>query len=65
MHDGIDPYTPEEPLYECLDCGERSSSGSGGSCGACGGTLKNIAVPWEITPVREKEEGPGRPVSRA
>jgi rRNA maturation endonuclease Nob1 len=47
MYDGIDPYTPAEPLYECLGCGERSVGGNGGSCGDCGGTLKNIAVSRE------------------
>jgi rRNA maturation endonuclease Nob1 len=47
MHDGIDPYTAEEPLYECMDCGSRLSGGTGGRCEGCGGTLKNIAVPRE------------------
>jgi hypothetical protein len=47
MQNGLDPYTPDEPLYECMDCGSRLAGGSGGSCGDCGGTLKNIAVPRE------------------
>jgi hypothetical protein len=47
MHNGIDPYKPEEPLYECLDCGDRSAGGVRGPCEGCGGTLKNIAVPRE------------------
>jgi len=47
MQNGLDPYTPDEPLYECMDCGGRHSGGIGGSCGDCGGTLKNIAVPRE------------------
>jgi DNA-directed RNA polymerase subunit RPC12/RpoP len=47
MQNGLDPYTPEEPLYECMDCGGRLTGGSGGSCADCGGTLKNIAVPRE------------------
>lgn len=47
MHNGIDPYTPEESLYECFDCGDRTAGGTGGSCTDCGGTVKNIAVPRE------------------
>jgi len=47
MQNGLDPYTPAEPLYECMTCGSRVSGGTGGSCGDCGGTLKNIAVPRE------------------
>jgi rRNA maturation endonuclease Nob1 len=47
MQNGLDPYTPEEPLYECLDCSSRSAGENGGACGDCGGTLKNIAVPRE------------------
>jgi rRNA maturation endonuclease Nob1 len=47
MHNRLDPYTPGEPLYECMDCGNRSAGGTGGTCEDCGGTLKNIAVPRE------------------
>ena len=47
MQDGIDPYTPGEPLYECADCGSRSVGGTGGTCPDCGGTLRNITVPRE------------------
>ena len=47
MHDGIDPYTPGEPLYECLECGVRSAGPTDGPCGDCGGTVRNIAVPRE------------------
>ncbi|MDX1746479.1 MAG: rubrerythrin-like domain-containing protein [Halobacteriales archaeon] len=47
MLNRIDPYTPDEPMYECLDCGGRSSGGTHGPCSDCGGTVKNIAVPRE------------------
>lgn len=47
MQNGIDPYTPEEPLYECLECGGRSTDGTGGTCEDCGGAVKNIAIARE------------------
>lgn len=47
MPNGLDPYTPGEPIYECLECGNRSVDGTGDACPDCGGTVKNIAVPRE------------------
>lgn len=47
MRNGLDPYTPGEPLYECMGCGSRSSGGTGGTCEDCGGALKNIAISQE------------------
>jgi len=32
-----------EPLYECVDCGERQRDPDGRLC-TCGGYLKNIGV---------------------
>ena len=43
-----DPYTPNDGLYECLDCGGRTESESHiGDCPSCGGTVHNIAIPRE------------------
>jgi methionyl-tRNA synthetase len=44
MH-GIDPFDPDDPIYECPGCGARSDSG--GECEECSSTLKNITVPRE------------------
>lgn len=44
----VDPYTPEESVFECLDCQHRVvSSEHVGACPKCGGTTKNIAVARE------------------
>lgn len=42
-----DPYTPDEAVYECHQCGHRVEGGSGGTCPQCGGGVKNIAVARE------------------
>jgi rubrerythrin len=42
-----DPYTPEESVYECYNCGTRITSGSPGRCPDCDSTVRNIAVPRE------------------
>ncbi|AGB37459.1 rubrerythrin-like domain-containing protein [Natronococcus occultus] len=43
----VDPYTPDEPRYECANCGYRGGPGSGELCPDCAGQLRNIAVPRE------------------
>jgi tRNA(Ile2) C34 agmatinyltransferase TiaS len=44
MHD-IDPYDPDDPIYECPNCGARSDTS--GDCEECSTTLQNITVPRE------------------
>lgn len=41
-----DPHTPEEPVYECYQCGTRVR-GKATVCPDCEGKVKNIAVPRE------------------
>ena len=43
MH-GTQPDT--DPLYECIDCGERRSDPEGRLC-TCGGYLQNLSVQRE------------------
>ncbi|MWG35722.1 rubrerythrin-like domain-containing protein [Halomarina oriensis] len=44
----VDPYTPGEAVFECVDCQHRTASSEHvGSCPECGGTIKNIAVARE------------------
>jgi rRNA maturation endonuclease Nob1 len=39
---------PDEPTYECLDCGRHyEGKPDGGFCPRCGGDLHNISVPRE------------------
>lgn len=49
MHDndmhGLDPYEPDDPIYECPNCGTRSDAR--GECEKCSTTLQNITVPRE------------------
>lgn len=47
MHD-IDPYPPEESVYECMGCGNRVATTDHLSiCPDCEGDVRNIAVPRE------------------
>ncbi|MFC5973294.1 rubrerythrin-like domain-containing protein [Halomarina salina] len=44
----VDPYTPEEAVFECLACQNRIVSEEYvGPCPECGGETKNIAVARE------------------
>lgn len=43
----VDPYTPDESYYECVDCLHRTTGETAGSCPECGATMRNIAVPRE------------------
>lgn len=44
MGSGMRGSQPEgEPLYECVDCGDRQRDPDGRLC-TCGGYLKNIGV---------------------
>lgn len=44
----IDPYSPSDGYFECLDCGNRESSVDRlSACPQCDGTVRNIAVPRE------------------
>jgi Zn finger protein HypA/HybF involved in hydrogenase expression len=47
MH-GIDPYSPDEPVYECQHCGNRTESSDHLTvCPNCDGEVRNIAIPRE------------------
>jgi hypothetical protein len=39
-----DPHHEDEPLYECLDCGNRPEEIDGRLCPDCGGYLSNIGM---------------------
>lgn len=44
----VDPYSPDDGRYECLDCGERYERESHPDvCPGCNGRLRNVAVPRE------------------
>ena len=44
----VDPYSPTEGYYECIECGHREHrSDSPGRCPNCDGQVQNIAVPRE------------------
>ncbi|RXK49110.1 rubrerythrin-like domain-containing protein [Halorientalis pallida] len=46
--DGIDPYRPDESVYECVECNGRFRTNDHlSSCEGCGGDVQNIAVPRE------------------
>lgn len=48
MQGNTDPWTPEESVYECYECGHRLTiEGHQGLCPECEGRMKNIAVPRE------------------
>lgn len=48
MRNITDPWTSEESVYECYECGHRlRTEGHQGSCPKCEGRMKNIAVPRE------------------
>lgn len=44
-----DPYDPDEPYYECIEChhrvAESAVEGEPDACPECGGDAKNINVP--------------------
>lgn len=42
-----DPYTPDDSVYECYDCGTRISESSPGRCPECDSVVKNLTVPRE------------------
>ncbi|MFD1515522.1 rubrerythrin-like domain-containing protein [Halomarina rubra] len=47
-HGLVDPYRPEESVFECLECHHRLVSEEHvGACPVCGGATKNIAVARE------------------
>jgi hypothetical protein len=45
----MDPYTPTDSEYECVECHNRITTEDDfhGVCPGCGGEMKNIAVPRE------------------
>lgn len=48
MRNDIDPYTPTESVFECVECHHRVvESSHRGNCSECGATVVNIAVSRE------------------
>jgi Zn finger protein HypA/HybF involved in hydrogenase expression len=44
----VDPFDPDDPMYECFECGHRVETGDhSGSCPQCDGEVKNITVTRE------------------
>lgn len=44
----IDPYSPSDGYFECLECGYRETSGDRVTeCPDCAGRVRNIAVARE------------------
>jgi hypothetical protein len=39
-----DPHHTDDPIYECMDCGDRPSDVDGRLCPKCGGYLTNLGV---------------------
>ncbi|GAB6877935.1 hypothetical protein JCM17823_02090 [Halorubrum gandharaense] len=47
-HNEIDPYSPSNGYFECLDCGHRESGVERlADCPECAGEVRNIAVARE------------------
>lgn len=39
-----DPHHADDPMYECMDCGNRLSEIDGRLCPDCGGYLTNLGM---------------------
>lgn len=40
-----DPHDPDQPYYECIECGNRVEAASPGDCPECGGEMRNLDTP--------------------